>query len=58
MPCSMYQGTDSSVSLVRRAREAIQAAYGESVKVVSVPAREILCGGGNLHCMSMQMVQA
>ena len=40
-----------------RAREAIQAAYGDSVKVYSVPAREILCGGGNIHCMSMQMAQ-
>ena len=40
-----------------RARQAIQAAYGDSVKVYSVPAREILCGGGNIHCMSMQMAQ-
>lgn len=40
------------------AREAIQAAYGDSVKVYSVPAREILLGGGNIHCMSMQMAQA
>ena len=44
--------------LVCRARKAIQAAFGESVKVYSAPAREILCGGGNIHCMSMQMAQA
>ncbi len=37
-----------------RARLAIQAAFGESRKVVSVPAREILLGGGDIHCMSMQ----
>ncbi|EIE23219.1 agmatine deiminase [Coccomyxa subellipsoidea C-169] len=36
------------------ARLAIQAAFGESRKVVSVPAREILLGGGDIHCMSMQ----
>ena len=41
-----------------RAMKAIQAAFGESVKVYSTPAREILCGGGNIHCMSMQMAQA
>jgi len=44
-------------SMLCSAREAIQAAYGENVKVYSVPAREILCGGGNIHCMSMQMAQ-
>ncbi|CAL8465287.1 g4822 [Coccomyxa elongata] len=36
------------------ARQAIQAAFGPSRKVVSVPAREILLGGGDIHCMSMQ----
>ena len=50
-------GTEQSV-VINRAREAIQAAYGDSVKVYSVPAREILLGGGNIHCMSMQMAQA
>ena len=37
-----------------RARLAIQEAYGPSVKVVSVPARPIVMGGGNIHCMTMQ----
>lgn len=37
-----------------RARQAIQAAFGPGTKVVSVPAREILLGGGDIHCMSMQ----
>ncbi|KAK9903367.1 hypothetical protein WJX75_003891 [Coccomyxa subellipsoidea] len=37
-----------------QARLAIQAAFGSSRKVVSVPAREILLGGGDIHCMSMQ----
>ena len=38
-----------------RARLAIQEAFGPSVKVVSCPAREILLGGGDIHCMSMQV---
>lgn len=41
-----------------RARLAIQEAFGPSYTVVSVPARAILLGGGNIHCMTMQQAQA
>ena len=37
-----------------RAQSIIQSALGPSVKVVAVPAREIVLGGGDFHCMSMQ----
>ena len=43
---------------IRRARLAIQEAFGPSMKVVSSPAREILLGGGDIHCMSMQVTGA
>lgn len=41
---------------VSRARETIQEALGPSMKVVSVMAREIVLGGGDFHCLSMQQV--
>jgi hypothetical protein len=49
------QGEKAGGWLCCRARLAIQEAFGPSVKVVSVPAREILLGGGDIHCMSMQV---
>lgn len=37
-----------------KAKETLQALYPER-KIVGVPAREILLGGGNIHCITQQV---
>lgn len=37
-----------------KARETLQACYPDR-KIVGVPAREILLGGGNIHCITQQV---
>ncbi len=37
----------------RRAHKVLQDAFPDR-KVVSVPTREVLLGGGNIHCITQQ----
>ena len=41
------------VFLGRRAQEVMQEAFPER-KVVAVPTRDVLLGGGNIHCITQQ----
>lgn len=40
-----------------KARETLQSLYPDR-KIVGVPAREILLGGGNIHCITQQVPEA
>ena len=39
--------------LLSRAHEVLQRAFPDR-RVVSVPTREVLLGGGNIHCITTQ----
>ncbi len=40
-----------------RAKNILERFYGETKKVIQVPGREILLGGGNIHCITKQIPQ-
>ncbi len=39
----------------RKAQEILQDFFRESKKIITVPGREILLGGGNIHCITKQI---
>ena len=44
---------DHAGFLGRRAQEVLREAFPER-KVVAVPTRDVLLGGGNIHCITQQ----
>ncbi len=53
--CTELSFTDLSIDLfvTCRAKAVLEKAFPD-YKVVTVPSREILLGGGNIHCITQQ----